>query len=309
MGPPIMMAMGVMESARQGMASVINGISDTMTRADGMRPAAGGDTLDGDNSDSDIAAPSAAPDPVSEGGAAAAAAAGSADGPRQSGGAGESEPIRLQRSNDPEDDYTGGPDAVYATWWPLFPLLRGLDRGKALHRRRIRNLFLYFDNRFAHSLPLIFHLANVTLRHAVNQSVGATVKTSGKAFAKLTETINDPGFRALLEEAKADPNGAAARKVTAIVLRFLNLSGRSIPWSNRERAAEITKQLALHRTAGAAMVFHTLAPGDVHDVLSILNTFPFNGYDNFPATVPADFLTVSMLPPRTLLPPSLPLPL
>jgi hypothetical protein len=36
---------------------------------------------------------------------------------------------------------------------------------------------LYFDNRFAHDLALLFHVANMLMRHAVNRAVNAKVMT------------------------------------------------------------------------------------------------------------------------------------
>ena len=66
----------------------------------------------------------------------------------------------------------------------------------------------------------------------------------------------------LLEEAQADPNGDAARTVLLKVLRFINLSGRSVPWGNGERKAEITKLMVHFRCSGPASHFLTLAPED-----------------------------------------------
>ena len=176
-----------------------------------------------------------------------------------------------------------------------------------------------YDNRFAHDLPLLFHLANMMLRHAVNKSVGARVKSSSSAFADFVKTINDENFTAMVEEAKGDPNGAAARlvrklprpmptpvhthvhytstglmrmhtlQVTKTVLRFINLSGRNVPWGNRERAGEMTLQMALHRYAGPATVFHTCAPDDVHNPDIIRWAHAFTGYGEFPANSTAEF--------------------
>ena len=68
----------------------------------------------------------------------------------------------MQRTTDrPLPDY-GLDDctAVYGAWWPLFPLRRGLLPGQLVTREQLRHVFLYFDNRFAHDMQLIFHLAN-----------------------------------------------------------------------------------------------------------------------------------------------------
>ena len=90
----------------------------------------------------------------------------------------------------------------------------GLVKGKAIPDKKMRHLFLYFDNRFAHDLPLLFHAANTMLRHAVNRSVGARVKSSKSTFADFFETVNNPEFAAMLDEAKREPKGASTRQVT-----------------------------------------------------------------------------------------------
>ena len=51
-------------------------------------------------------------------------------------------------------------------------------------------MFLYFDNRAAHDMTLLFHLADVRLRHNVNQAVGVRVHLDQKKFKKFEEIIN-----------------------------------------------------------------------------------------------------------------------
>ena len=126
--------------------------------------------------------------------------------------------VNVRRVNDPENDYNNAADTLYATWWPKFRLGSGLMKGKTIPKQKMRHMFLYFDNRYAHELPLMFHCANTVLRHAVNQSVGARVKSSKSAFADFMQTINDPRFVALLEEAKLNPKGPSARLVTKTII-------------------------------------------------------------------------------------------
>ena len=66
--------------------------------------------------------------------------------------------------------------------------------------------------------------------------------------------------------------------MTNRVLRFINLTGRSVPWDkNRERAGLMTRQMAFHRYAGPATVFHTCAPDDVHNPYIVHWAHAFTG--------------------------------
>ena len=86
----------------------------------------------------------------------------------------------------------------------------------------------------------------------VNRAVGARVQSNGEAFAKFQELVTEPGFHALLEEARQDPKGPAARKVVSRVISFVNLVAGVVPWGSRERASEMTKLMAAHRYAERA---------------------------------------------------------
>ena len=199
--------------------------------------------------------------------------------------------IAMQRADDPSDDYAGISTSLYEAFWALFMLGRGFERDRALPDSKYRHLMLFYDNRMSDCMPLVFSLANIKLRHAVNRAVGAKVMSSSSAFQEFTRTVNDPSFPSLLKEARADPDGPAAKHVIQHVLRFINLSGRSVPWGTRERAAEVTKLLAGQRWDGASSTFFNLAPDDVHDTFAIRYSYPFTGRDEFPAACPDGFLT------------------
>ena len=104
------------------------------------------------------------------------------------------------------------------------------------------------DNRFAHDLSLIFHASNVMQRHAVNIGVSARVRSHPKAYAELQATIADgDSFKAMVEEAKRDPQSKAAEKLLKTVGRFLNLSASKVPWGPREQTAKMTFLMAMVR--------------------------------------------------------------
>ncbi len=119
------------------------------------------------------------------------------------------------------------------------PLQRGFFKGKSIPDGKWRQVFLYFDNRFAHDLALLFHAANMLMRHAVNRAVSAKVMTRPEAFEKVKEILHDGDFLEKLDAARDDPKGPAAREVVSRVIGFINLSASSVSWGSHERAADV----------------------------------------------------------------------
>ena len=137
--------------------------------------------------------------------------------------------ITMKRAADPLDDYNGHSSTLYDAFWPLFLLRRGLRQGTSLPAPKYRHLMTYYDNRFAQDMGLLFSLANTRMRHEVNKAVSAKVITSGSAFEKCNEAINDPAFDELPQGAQNDPKGKEAQDLLKRVLPFLNISGRQVP--------------------------------------------------------------------------------
>lgn len=198
--------------------------------------------------------------------------------------------IVMKRGDNTHNDYDRQVQTLYEAFWPLFLLRRGFRYGKALPDPKYRHLFLYYDNRFAHSMPLLFCLANSRMRHAVNKGVTARVKSSSECFEEFSNVVNDPSFLALLEEAMQEPDGKgdATTRVLSTVLRFLNLSSKHVPFGNGQRRGEITQLMAHHRFGGPASDFFNLAPDDVHNPLAIRWMHAFTGYSEFPSYVRRD---------------------
>ena len=68
---------------------------------------------------------------------------------------------------------------------------------------KYRHLMTYYDNCFAQDMGLLFCLANKRMRHEVNQAVSAKVHSSGRAFERFKEAINDEDLEDLLKDAQA----------------------------------------------------------------------------------------------------------
>ena len=156
--------------------------------------------------------------------------------------------------------------------------------------RRLSPVDADHDNRFAHDTSLLFHGGDTLHRHAVNIGVSARVDSNEKAFAKLRDFVHGADFKPMLEAAKRNPKGKEAQQFMETVIKFCNLSASKVPWGPRERAAEMTFLMAMHRANGAGNVFYSAAPDDVHSILGIRYSHPFAGPDAFPAVTPEPFL-------------------
>lgn len=190
----------------------------------------------------------------------------------------------LKRGDIPINDYAQLGKGLIGAFPDLFLLRRGVPRDKKLQPKHYRRLMVYGDNRFATCHPLVFHLASVRQRHAVNCGVAATVRNDPEKFAKFAASIGNETFQANLDAALADPMGRPAMDLVEEVLTFCRLSTVKVPWGEGERAAEITKGIAVHRTDGPATSFLSIAPDDVKDHLCIVLSRKFTSRDSFPAT-------------------------
>jgi hypothetical protein len=290
-----MQHVGVLDFHNQEMAAVVNSIESAMKRRldidGGNSDCEGGDDANIDNTgDGGGGAEKSSSNDVSGGGDGDGRGdntVGSGSNRTDQGNHASLGRLEMQRADTPVDDYENASEALYAAWWPLFILRRGLVKGKSLTPAKLRHLFLYYDNRFAHDMALLFYLANVTMRHAVNRSVTMKVKSSDTAFGEFQALINDDEFHALLKAAKCDPSGPEAQQVLKRVIRFINLSASLVPWGAQERAAEMTSLIATHRAHGPASIFYSIAPDDVHNPLSIRYSYAFVGVDTFPGNAPA----------------------
>ena len=138
-------------------------------------------------------------------------------------------------------------------------------------------MFTYLDNRFAHCFTHLFQCANVCLRHAANQAVALRVKSQPGAFAALIKLLEAPDFRSKLLHARQNPKGAVAQEILSVVVAFVNAAAVKVPWGHRERSAEVHALIAGQRAHGAAAIFYTCAPDDVHQALAVRLSFPNPG--------------------------------
>ena len=198
--------------------------------------------------------------------------------------------LKLKRGDKAMDDYLGGPEMMYKAYWPLMPLRRGFAPGKCIPDSKWRQLFLYHDNRFCTNQTILFHVASIIMRHAVNKSVHAGIKAKPESFAAFKKEMETPGFKEELEKARDNPRSKEAGRLIQRLMRFISLSGANIPWSPEERRRVMTYIIANHRYFGPGSIFYTYAPDDVHDLDVIRYAHAYTCKGEFPETVPLEYL-------------------
>ena len=105
-----------------------------------------------------------------------------------------------------------------------------------------------FHNAFAHSMQLLFLLADQVQRHAAARGVALRVKADTESFKTFAAMVaNEEDFLKRLDAAKDDPLSKESRELLKHVSRFVVSSGKAIPWSAEERAGEITRLYAMWR--------------------------------------------------------------
>ena len=193
-------------------------------------------------------------------------------------------PVKAERSQAPLNEFTDNNRLIGEAFWYDFPLGCAFLKKGTQPTYVIKALLLHHDNRLACNSDLIFLHANQKQRHAVAQSISARVKLSSYAFKMFCRASMDPEFPHLLKEAKANPTGDSAGKLQRMILPFLDLCGRSVPWSAAERKSLQSELWALARRYGPASIFWTISPDDVHMGLVLRMCTAAKDNESFPST-------------------------
>jgi hypothetical protein len=198
--------------------------------------------------------------------------------------------LKIERSEHPCSEFAGNGRNLMKMFWYLFPLGRGLEKFEGtIPMQRTRHLMQHFSNRFQRDAGLLFVLANQAQRHAVLRSVSAKVRS--ERSMEFVELASSPDFLRELEEAAANPNSRAARRIMRVVLPLVAACGRPSPWGAMERSGCIGQMLAMARRYGPPGLFLTMAPDDVHNPLGYRLTIGHGGNGEFPA-IPDELLKV-----------------
>jgi hypothetical protein len=93
-----------------------------------------------------------------------------------------------------------------------------------------------------------FLLANQTQPHGHCQGVNARVRRNPESFAKLSELVNDPDFKANLDFAANNPSGKDAR-ILNTVTPLLVVSSASVPSPRHHQVVQLCSRLRLSNNA------------------------------------------------------------
>ena len=139
----------------------------------------------------------------------------------------------LRRAETLLDDYANAGTGIFRAFPDMFHLPRGLDRHQPLSASTCERLLVRGDNRFSGCVALVYHLASVTQRHAVNRGVAVTVKANPAAFSAFASTITDVGFQSQLDVALKNPSGPVALTIAQSFMKLCRPSSSKAPWRKR----------------------------------------------------------------------------
>lgn len=243
-----------------GAANIFDGVINLLQAHDTFNGADHDDAADNDNDNGDDSDQAAAPDS-----------------------------FQVPRHDVPFNEFDENAKLLYSSFWDHFPLRAGLARDGPLRDAESRHLLTQFDNEFAHDLNFLFMLADQKQRHSACRGVARRIKANKAAFQAFGEMVAAAkeciaklvaARDHVLATGKIDEKG---RELLKEISRFVTLAGASVPWSEEERSAEITKFYADARRFGGGSCFLTVALDDVHQPTMIRLCYRGGKPTDFPA--------------------------
>ena len=152
----------------------------------------------------------------------------------------------------------------------LFPfgLSREIASGTII--AKLRNTWcLFYDNRIATDLHLIFLLFDQTKRHAINRSVNFRINRKSQYEKEFIDWVNEDDIKEQLIEAEINPKSKISRNIRKKINSLIQIIGRKIPWTIQQRADSMGKLYAMYYFFGSATHFITISPCMRHNTLSL----------------------------------------
>ena len=194
--------------------------------------------------------------------------------------------IVTKREERPVNEF-GENDILYYSLFPhLFLFARGIKNQGTLPPKLVNHLLHQRSCAFAKDSRYLFTAFNQKQRHAATSAVNAFASGKPEEIEKLGALVASEEFKAKVEAAAKSPEGDEAKEVLRILGSHLRFTGRHVDFSPLARSDSITSIHANSQFHGCPSVFFTVAPDDVHSVMSIRMCVPTgegNGNAHFPA--------------------------
>jgi len=105
------------------------------------------------------------------------------------------------------------------------------------------------------------------IRHIAASEVSCRVKAGNDIWRRFSELVNSSSFYEELDTAIQHPDSSEAKKILGLVLPMIQISGGKIPYGPIERKCTITSLYNELRWFGLPIVFATLSPYDMDNLL------------------------------------------
>ena len=197
--------------------------------------------------------------------------------------------VNSRRATSPLSDYADLP-AILAGGFPT--LFRFGARGFKLMRDS-RELFTYYDGRFARNPQLVGLLACTRRRHKLHASSARRVKYAKEQWATFVEIISRPDFDDSLARAVADPTTEEALALMKTLAPLVSSVSGAALRSDAERSRVEGELYSFVRFFGMPSSYLSAAPNDAVNLTAIrLSTRPVDN-ESWPVTTSTADLTAT----------------
>ena len=179
-------------------------------------------------------------------------------------------------------------DTIFLSSFPhLFLFGRGVNAKGTLPEKFVQHLLHQRNCVFAKDSRFIFAVFNQRQRHQHARAASGFALKHPLSAEELGAMVNDEEFKKKLERAIKTPTGTEAKEIVAKLTPLITMVSSKSDFSSGSRAASLTTLYSYVQYLGCPSVFLTIAPDDIHSVMSIKMAIPSLGVDvnnHFPAT-------------------------
>ena len=128
---------------------------------------------------------------------------------------------------------------------------------------------LFYDQRCAEELHLIFLLFDQQKRHHTNSAVAYKIKSSGEREKKFIDAVNADDFKENLQTAISNPKSEECKEIKKTISSLVKIVGRTVPWTVFERGDTLGKIYSLTHFFGLGTHFITLSPSMRNNTIAL----------------------------------------
>jgi len=180
------------------------------------------------------------------------------------------EHITITRQTTALNDFTNTPYIIKGAFLTLFPIGSGLpDIKGTLPSDWLHWSFRQGSGIFTNQYRWLFFVFSQKVRHIAATEVSCRIKAGNDIWQKFSSLVNSTSFYEELDTAIRNPDSHQAKHILSLVLPMIQISGGRIPYGPIERKSTITSLYNELRWFGLPLVFATLSPYDMDNLLTM----------------------------------------